>query len=194
MADFKERRFSIDPGKGKKMDGCPYSIFEDGRDVKDYIIPPKGYVFKGFRFDPDACNQIYDGKLIAIYEKEPFNDILKSNLWKFMLALFIIAVITVIAILVVNVFKGPKTPKTPEPKKAPVTVVDTTKTEETSEPVTINDTTAPTDSVKQEEAVVIDLGKEHTLTALQYLPRMESNVPGGIKDYKIYVKTTPFKK
>ena len=149
MADFKERRFSIDPGKGKKMDGCPYSIFEDGRDVKDYIIPPKGYVFKGFRFDPDACNQIYDGKLIAIYEKEPFNDILKSNLWKFMLALFIIAVITVIAILVVNVFKGPKTPKTPEPKKAPVTVVDTTKTEETSEPVTINDTTAPTDSVKE---------------------------------------------
>ena len=158
MADFKERRFSIDPGKGKKMDGCPYSIFEDGRDVKDYIIPPKGYVFKGFRFDPDACNQIYDGKLIAIYEKEPFNDILKSNLWKFMLALFIIAVITVIAILVVNVFKGPKTPKTPEPKKVPVTVVDTTKTEETSEPVTINDTTVPTDSVKQEEAVVIDLG------------------------------------
>ena len=43
-------------------------------------------------------------------------------------------------------------------------------------------------------AVVIDLGKEHTLTALQYLPRMESNVPGGIKDYRIYVKSTPFKK
>jgi hypothetical protein len=43
-------------------------------------------------------------------------------------------------------------------------------------------------------AVVIDLGKEHTITALQYLPRMESNVPGGIKDYRIYVKSTPFKK
>ena len=67
MADFKERRFSIDPGRGKKMDGCPYSIYEDGHDVKDYIIPPKGYIFKGFRFDPDASNQIYDGKLIAIY-------------------------------------------------------------------------------------------------------------------------------
>ena len=35
-------------------------------------------------------------------------------------------------------------------------------------------------------SIVIDLGK--------VLPRMESTVPGGIKDYKIYVKDTPFKK
>ena len=42
--------------------------------------------------------------------------------------------------------------------------------------------------------IVIDLGKVHTLTALQYLPRMESSVPGGIKDYKIYVREQPFKK
>ena len=90
------------------MDGCPYSIYEDGRDVKDYMIPPKGYRFKGFRFDPDASNQIYDGRLIAEYEKEPFNDILKSNLWKFILALVIIAVITVVVILAVNVFNKPK--------------------------------------------------------------------------------------
>ena len=41
--------------------------------------------------------------------------------------------------------------------------------------------------------IVIDLGKEHTITALQYLPRMESNAPGSIKDYKIYVKAQPFK-
>ena len=43
-------------------------------------------------------------------------------------------------------------------------------------------------------AIVIDLGKVHSISALQYLPRMESNVPGGIKDYKIYVKAEPFKK
>lgn len=43
-------------------------------------------------------------------------------------------------------------------------------------------------------SIVIDLGKVHTLTALQYLPRMESTVPGGIKDYKIYVKETAFSK
>ena len=36
-------------------------------------------------------------------------------------------------------------------------------------------------------ALVIDLGSEHTLTGIQYLPRMESEVPGGIKDFKVYV-------
>lgn len=41
-------------------------------------------------------------------------------------------------------------------------------------------------------AVVIDLGAKHTLTAIQYLPCMESNVPGGIKDFKVYVKGENF--
>lgn len=41
--------------------------------------------------------------------------------------------------------------------------------------------------------IIIDLGKVHTITALQYLPRMEENVPGGIKNYKIYVKADKFK-
>ena len=114
----KERRFSIDPGKGRKMDGCPYSIYEDGRDVKDYIIPPKGYVFKGFSFDPDASNQIYDGKLTAEYEKEAFNDILKSNMWKFLLAIGIIAVITVVVLLAVRAFDDPKPSRPKEPQPA----------------------------------------------------------------------------
>ena len=47
--------------------------------------------------------------------------------------------------------------------------------------------------VKFPHQIVIDLGKERTVTALQYLPRMESNVPGAIKDYKIYVKKDNFK-
>lgn len=36
--------------------------------------------------------------------------------------------------------------------------------------------------------IVIDLGDNHALTGFQCLPRMESEVPGGIKDFKIYVK------
>ena len=119
MADFEEKRYSIDPGKGKKMDGCPYSNFEDGHDVQEYIIPPKGYVFSGFRFDPDASNQIYDGKLYAIYTKEPFNIRLKSNLWKLMLALIVAAVIGLIILLVFSVFK--KSSTTNEPAKEPKT-------------------------------------------------------------------------
>lgn len=41
-------------------------------------------------------------------------------------------------------------------------------------------------------AVVIDLGTVHTLSAFQYLPRMESGVPGGIRDFRIYVKEGEF--
>lgn len=135
--EFRERRFSIDPGKGKKMDGCPYSIYEDGRDVKDYIIPPKGYVFKGFRFDPDASNQIYNGKLIAIYEKETINQKVMDNLWKFILAFAIIAVIAIIVILAAGVFKDPS-PKPNRPAKEPATAVQT----QEPEPVVVIDSTS----------------------------------------------------
>lgn len=41
-------------------------------------------------------------------------------------------------------------------------------------------------------AIVIDLGANHTLTGFQCLPRMESEVPGSIKDFRIYVKTQQF--
>ena len=35
--------------------------------------------------------------------------------------------------------------------------------------------------------LVIDLGSEKTITALEYLPRAEQGAPGCVKDYKIYV-------
>ena len=40
--------------------------------------------------------------------------------------------------------------------------------------------------------MVIDLGREYTLSAIQQLPRMESNAPNSIKDFKIYVRSTDF--
>ncbi len=42
-------------------------------------------------------------------------------------------------------------------------------------------------------SMVIDLGATHSISGIQYLPRMESNVPGAIKDFKVYVKNAPFK-
>ncbi len=41
-------------------------------------------------------------------------------------------------------------------------------------------------------AIVIDLGSEQTLTGLQYLPRLEKDAPGSIKDFKVYAKKDKF--
>jgi beta-galactosidase len=42
--------------------------------------------------------------------------------------------------------------------------------------------------------IVIDLGEDNKeVSGFEYLPRMEADKPGMIKDYKFYVKTTPFK-
>ena len=35
--------------------------------------------------------------------------------------------------------------------------------------------------------LVIDLGAEHTITTLEYLPRMEQDAPGNVKKYRVYV-------
>lgn len=41
--------------------------------------------------------------------------------------------------------------------------------------------------------IVIELGDEHKISGIEYLPRMEADTPGAIKDFKIYVKSFPFK-
>lgn len=41
---------------------------------------------------------------------------------------------------------------------------------------------------KYPHAIIIDLGAEHAVSGIDYLPRMESNVPGAIKYYKVYLK------
>lgn len=41
--------------------------------------------------------------------------------------------------------------------------------------------------------LLIDLGEDKIITGFSYLPRMEANKPGMIKDFKVYLKTTPFK-
>ncbi|MCM1077158.1 MAG: beta-galactosidase [Bacteroides sp.] len=41
---------------------------------------------------------------------------------------------------------------------------------------------------KYPHTIVIDLGEEKEIKGLQYLPRMESDTPGAIKEYRVYVK------
>ncbi len=42
-------------------------------------------------------------------------------------------------------------------------------------------------SASMPHLLVIDLGKEQTVTALEYCPRAEQGAPGSIKNYKIYI-------
>lgn len=163
-----EKHFSIDPGKGEKMEGCPYSVFEDGRDVKDYIIPPKGYTFTGFKFKPLVNNQIYDGKLVAQYERASIHDRLTSNLWKVLIPVIIVTVISIVVLLAVSIFRNPKphktnTPKTPtETSASPIDtntivstpIVDTTKPNVVpvhNEDDVIADQVPTSDTVKEEK-------------------------------------------
>ncbi|MDR2953862.1 MAG: discoidin domain-containing protein, partial [Prevotella sp.] len=46
---------------------------------------------------------------------------------------------------------------------------------------------------KHPHQLVIDLGEDKKITGFSYLPRAEANKPGMIKDYKVYIKTAPFK-
>ncbi len=45
---------------------------------------------------------------------------------------------------------------------------------------------------KYPHQVVIDLGEECIASGFRYLPRAEEGYPGMIKDYRIYMKSTPF--
>ena len=126
MAEYTEKHYSIDAGEGFKMEGCPYSLFEDGHDVVAYIIPPKGYKFVGFMLVELPNNQVYDGKLLAQYEKEPITNLLAANLWKIILGVVAVAIIILIIVLASGISDKPKsTPVKPvEPEEAPTPIVD----------------------------------------------------------------------
>ena len=126
MADYTEKHYSIDAGEGFKMDGCPYSLYEDGHDVVAFIIPPKGYKFVEFKLVELPNNQIYDGKLVAQYEKEPITNLLAANLWKILLGVVAVAIIVLIIVLASGISDDPKpTPVKPaNPTETPTPVID----------------------------------------------------------------------
>ena len=139
MAEYSEKHFCIDAGDGEKMDGCPYSLYEDGHDVQDYIIAPKGYKFIGFKCIMLPENRIYDGKLIAQYEKEPFSNRIQSNLKYIIIG---VAALVIIGIVIALVSKPsddkPKTPKKQKVEK----VAKTSEVSETQEAVENEDVNA----------------------------------------------------
>ena len=120
----EEKRYYIDPGIGKKKHNCPYSCYEDGRDVKEDILPPKGYVLKGFKHIPQSSDKRYDGKLIAEYEKAPFATRLKQNAAKYVLFALLV-VVALIVLSTLGVFSKSTKHETPQPTPIEVTKLDT---------------------------------------------------------------------
>lgn len=183
-----DKHYSIDPGQGTKMDGCPYSIYEDGHDVKDYIIPPKGFEFVGFKFEPLPNNQVYDGKLVAQYQKSSIKERLTTNIWKILIPVFITAVLALLVWLVVSVFKDPNPkPTKPEPKKPETEVI--TPVVDTI-PVDDNDTLVAADTLirpnSEENEVILDLTQQisqetenQTIEEEQNLPQTEADDPSA---------------
>lgn len=108
MADYKQRIFLVDPGIGEKSEICPYSQFEDGRDVTSYIIPPDGYEFTEFKLEPyDGTGTFYDGKIVAQYKELSFMDTIKPNFMRYIIA--IVVAICVLVAVIMMIFKKPKT-------------------------------------------------------------------------------------
>lgn len=116
------KQFRVDPGMGKKYRNCPYSRYEDGHDIVDYIIPPRGYVFVDFKLVPDRDTN-YDGRLIAQYEKKHSK---QPILWGGIITVAVTGIILYFA-----VFSKPKS-KTPVKDPKPVVenvMTDTVKSE-----------------------------------------------------------------
>lgn len=131
MSSTEEKRYYIDPGIGKKRSNCPYSCYEDGRDVKEDIIPPKGYVLSGFKFDSNSPNNNYDGRLIAQYEKSAFSTRLKQNLSIYVL--FVLMIIVALIILsTLDIF--PKSKHKVKPVKTITTITQESTSKSTTTP------------------------------------------------------------
>ena len=152
--------YYVDAGIGTKSYSCPYTHYEDGRDVYSYVFPPRGYELTGFKLEPYESDNFYDGKIVAQYEKIPFSNKLSDNLWLYILAA--IAIIGVLAVLAFYVFDFPRKPNpTQQQSNTPPSAyfVDTIAQDQVVDTPTIIDTLITEDvaeEVPETEEIVLD--------------------------------------
>lgn len=154
MAHYEDKFYDVDPGKGKKKDICPYSFFKDGHDVVDFIVPPEGYVFKRFRFEPYEHDTFYEGKIVAEYEVGE----IKKTIWERPITWVAIGVVALVFMTLFGYWAAPKIKKRLK-RKPPVidlTVKDTTAIDTTSTDTTtfIPDSTIVEETVENPVTVV----------------------------------------
>ena len=152
----KEHFYYVDPGIGEKSRGCPYTFYKDGRDVRRYIHPPRGYELTDFKFEPYDGDSFYDGKIVAQYKKMPLSKRVRKNPVAYLLSfLGIVGVLGVLAYYFLNSQPKP-TPVMPPIQQAKTEVkavpVDTTTQEQVSDTSMIAEMILNEEPVKEEIA------------------------------------------
>ena len=117
MRTFETKQYRVDPGLGKIHPNCPYSCYEDGHDVKDFVIPPRGYVLSGFKLEPEPDFGSYDGRLIAQFEPRAKTPKTKLNL---LLGIIVGILLIAAGIMFYSVFKSNNAAS--KPKVEPVVI------------------------------------------------------------------------
>lgn len=105
MSNIEQEHFYfVDPGIGEKSPGCPYTLYQDGRDVRSFIVPPKGYELTSFKLEPfPETEKFYDGKIVAQYQKIPISTSIKRSIGKYLLTTFsFLCVLAVLAFFFTN--------------------------------------------------------------------------------------------
>lgn len=192
MANTPEKRYHINPGKGEKKYTCPYSCYEDGRDAKHDIVPPKGYVLKGFKFVPNSSNKYYDGELIAEYERAPILVRIAQNWVVYLVSLVVIGIILAL-LYYFGVFSKPKL--TEKPSVQPMIVTDSLPVDtllKSDSTAVLTDSILTTDSVsipavdimesKNEPMAEASVTKEETPVTKEEAPIVKEDVPAPAKE------------
>lgn len=158
--------YYVDPGIGKKLHTCPYSLSKEGNDIRDFIIPPIGYELTGFIFFPreHEGDGFYDGKIVAQYKKKPLLPrLIKPSLY-ILTFLGIVGILGILAYFLNSqpkpVFEASNTQK-PMTESPVISADSTTQTQ-------VYCTSTNTEVVEQKtEEVVVEKESEETIVEVE---------------------------
>lgn len=180
MAQHEDKFYYVDPGIGSKKEGCPYSFFEDGQDVIDFIIPPEGHIFKRFRFEP-YDDPFYEGKIVAEYEVGEIKEepILKPYMW-------VILGVAAIAFMLLAAYCTKRIVKKIR-KRARMTVIDLTK-----DKATIDTTTTDTTSFMVDSTLAVETKQQTQVVEIVQQPKVvevKPETPKTVEKAEVSEKT-----
>ena len=151
MSNLEKKHFYyVDPGVGEKRSGCPYTFYEDGRDVRAFIIPPSGYELTDFKLEPYPEDKFYDGKIVAQYKKAPFSDTVNMKILKRVLGIVIAGILVVLYFFIIRNYHKPQpTIQSPLKPQDEITAIPN----DTTIQIQVADTSTTTEDATPEELI-----------------------------------------